>query len=221
MESERLGLESRLVRLLDAQAARDAGGALSRVVSALTALVLVPTLVAGVYGANFPIPFAAENAMRHAMFAFMACGGVLTYVALGSIRQSSVTRRLKWQLPGSEEGTASKPTRYAFAGLTGAALGIAILTLVELVSSHARHIRSSTTTITVALACIALLCVVVALAVAAARAQGASHVAIVIDATIVGALLSVALFCSSLVAIASAALLGASPAIAAQQRRRG
>lgn len=167
METERLGLESRLVRLLDAQASRDASGTLQRVLSALTALVLVPTLIAGVFGANVPLPYETEPAMRRAMFALMACGGVLSYLLLSGVRQSSATRGLAFQWPGERASSGEDSTwrgRLLFAALTGAAIGVALEAWWALRAADVEGIRSSTTTWTVALAGVLLIAVSVALA---------------------------------------------------------
>jgi hypothetical protein len=101
-KAERLGLEKRLARVLDAQAARDSQGTLANVIGALTALVLVPGLVAGVYGANVGVPYAGADSRIgfRVMLAFMLGGGVLTLLLVASVRASTATRRLVIAPPG-------------------------------------------------------------------------------------------------------------------------
>lgn len=160
MRAERLGLESRLVRLLNAQASRDSSGSLQRVLSALTALVLVPALVASVFGSNVPIPLERLPATRWTMFALMACSGLLSYLALTGIRQDSTTRGLTFRLPGArrvglEDG--SWLTRRLFAALVGAATAISVEAWFALWDSGAPGSRSSTTMSTLTLACVAVI----------------------------------------------------------------
>jgi hypothetical protein len=163
LETERLGIESRLVRLLDAQASRDASGTLERVLSALTALVLVPTLVAGVYGANVPIPYGEDQISRWAMFALMACGGVVSYLLLSGFAQSAATRGLEFRPPGQYDGGSDDlgwRARFAFVALAGAASGVAVQALRVIWEADAHGVRTSTTGVAVALAALMLVAIV-------------------------------------------------------------
>jgi hypothetical protein len=136
LEIERVGLEARVVRLLDAQASRDAAGALERVVGALTALVLVPTLVAGVYGANVSVPLAGTSEGWRAMLGFMAAGAALTYVAMSGTQLDGQTRRLVFRLPGgpqqNDDSNRNWLVRLSLAGLCGIAIGVVITAIRSL-----------------------------------------------------------------------------------------
>lgn len=165
-QTERTGLESRLVRLLDAQASRDASGALQRVLSALTAVVLVPALVAAVFGANVPIPFEDDPATLWAMFALMGCGGTVSYLVLTSVGQSASTRGLEFRPPGEYEGGVDDPAwrgRFAFAALAGAAGGVAVEAAVAVSESEAPGIARSSTGVAVFVSVGVLLAIVVGL----------------------------------------------------------
>lgn len=119
------GMTKRLDRLADSQAARDASGPLTRVLGALTALVLVPTLVAGVYGANVKVPFAGTTEGWAAMLAFMTSGGVLSYAAILGIRSTAKTRGLSFTAPGApcqRQSDGAWRTAAVIALLSGAAL---------------------------------------------------------------------------------------------------
>jgi hypothetical protein len=224
-ETERLGLASRLVRLLDAQSMRDASGALGRVLSALTALVLVPTLVAGVFGANVPIPYADEPATRWIMFALMGCGGAVSYLVLTSVGQSAVTRRLEFRAPGGYDGDTDDDVawraRFAFVTLTGAASGVAIAALVGVWASDAPGMRESTTGVAALLAALALLAIAGALIRLDVRERTWLH-AVVLSAGAVGAgLAAVALLTSNVwLGAAGMAVVGASGWVAQRPTRR-
>lgn len=134
LEIERLGLESRLVRLRDARAARDAQGVLPQVLGALTALVLVPTLVSGTFGANVAVPLRASSEGWSAMLAFMASGSVLSFAAIASYRQvgSRAGGRFLPHAPGHPDRRARDPAwriSLAFVWTLGAA-GTTIATAI-------------------------------------------------------------------------------------------
>jgi hypothetical protein len=225
METERLGLESRMVRLLDAQAMRDANGALGRIISVLTALVLVPTLITGVFSSAVPLPFQHVEAMRRAMFAFMACGGVLTYLLLLGVRQSASTRRFVWRLPGAfgpvGSDAAAWNARRGFAALSGAALGVNASALQQLWTSGAPGIRESTTMATVAICVLALATVLVALFVEDVEQRSGMHAATDVAGAVVASLAAVALLDSRLLLGVIALAGGAALRVAPSTRRAG
>jgi hypothetical protein len=210
MRAERLGLESRLSRLLDAQASRDAGGTLERVLSALTAFALVPGVVAGVFGANVPIPFHDLAAMRFVMFAFMAAGGVLSYLLLSSVRQSSITREVQFRPPGERrrgETDLSWRARVAFAALTGASIGVAGYALCALWSAGAADVRSSTTFWSLVLVTLALVGVVGVLFVRDVEQRSWLHAAVSVPAAVGAGLATSALLRSDLTRAAIAVVI--------------
>ena len=157
-EAARVGLEARLRRLLEAQATRDASGSLQRGLSALTSLVLVPTLVAGAYGANLSVPLANSAEGWRAMMAFMAAGGTLAYLLLLSMQLHPETRRLRLVAPGgpvhdasNDPGDRAWNVRIAFMALCGAALSVTVSGICA-VQVHYLHSSSFAALVVVALA---------------------------------------------------------------------
>jgi uncharacterized protein DUF3649 len=134
--TDHAALVARFDRLLDAQASRDATGALERVVSVLAALVLVPALVAGVYGANVPLPLKGSPAGLRAMLGLMALGGAITYIGLSAMRPSEITRNISLHVPGAprerDKQDLSWLPRPVLCGLAGGAIGTALNAFVDL-----------------------------------------------------------------------------------------
>lgn len=199
-KAERLGLVSRLVRLLDAQASRDASGTVQHVLTLLTAVVLVPTLVVGTFGANVAIPYSGLEAMRWAMFGFMACGGVLSYLLLDGVRRSSSTRTFVFALPGAwrrDEADRAWWSRIGFSVAAGAAAGICVVTCVHMWDSGISGIEYSTTSFAVVVAILALGAVLVAIIVSDSRWRSGWHAAAVAAAAVTAGVTSSALLVSS------------------------
>lgn len=179
IELERRGLQSRLTRLLDAQASRDAAGAIERLVSVLASLVLVPTLIAGTYGANVEVPFGGTKAGWRTMLAFMASGGVLTYVALSGAQVSAYTRRLQYRWPGSARSNTLPDrdwsVRLLYLAMCGAGGGVALTAACLLVREG---LADTTSFLGVSVALALLLVAVCAMILDDARSRSLTHAAI-------------------------------------------
>jgi hypothetical protein len=136
LKASRRGLLASLGRLLDAQASRDATGAVERVISIFASLVLVPGLVASVYGANVSGPLFGSVVGWRVMIAMMAIGGAITYLTLTALRPSAKTRRIKFHVPGApwreDDQDYAWLSRLIPAGLAGAAFGVGLAAITYL-----------------------------------------------------------------------------------------
>jgi hypothetical protein len=187
LAAEHAALEARFDHLLEAQASRDATGALERVVSVLAALVLVPGLVAGVYGANVSIPLEGTRAGFRAMLGLMALGAATTYIGLSAIRPSAVTRSISVHVPGAprkrDDQDLSWLPRPILCGLAGGAIGAALNAVVA--SGHLRVLRDAPTTGIALLAGLAILAAA-SLVIVGADWEHRSRIHAVLDLVVVG-----------------------------------
>ena len=140
--TEVVGYKHRLARLRDAQATKDAQGPLTVVLGAVTALVLVPTLVAGVYGANVEVPLNESPEGWRSMLALMMSGAIMVLYFVSGVSASVATRALTFDPPGQPDGRPKDPgwdaalLFVAFAGAAGAAVLVAVDDVLNLMDKE-------------------------------------------------------------------------------------